>query len=236
MTIHTFRPARRRTAVARDVGPVGRPKLRSDQEQMAIIVGVATELYLEHGYTEMKMSDVAACCAISKRTLYRLFPSKIDLFQAMVEEHRAMMLHFPSGLAERPLDDALAEIFRVDLDDVSDGRRTKFVMRTVEEARQIPEIGDIMHEHGGEQAKRLLAEWLSEWRAHSPRKLANPFAAASILMDMIFGAVVLKQMKPLHLPGGFDRRAYVKECIRCFVNGAVGQERADHAAPVSRQS
>jgi AcrR family transcriptional regulator len=208
-------------AVVRHVGAVGRPKTRSDQDQMTIITEGATELFLRHGYAEMKMGDVAAHCAISKRTLYRLFPSKIDLFRAMVVQHRATMLHFPDGLEQQPLDNALAEIFRIDLDDIDDERRTRFVLRTVEEARQIPEIGEILHEHGGERAKHLLAEWLTQWKAAADAKLENPFAAASILMDMVFGAVILKQINPLHWPGGIDRRAYLRECIRCFVNGAV---------------
>ena len=187
---------------------------------MAAIVDVAMALFIAHGYAEMKMADVAARCTISKRTLYRLFPGKVDLFRALVEAHRGTMLHFPHGIEQRPLDEALAEIFRIDLDDSDDERRRQFIARVVEESRQVPEIGDIMHEHGGEQAKGQLAEWLSGWKAHSAGGLENPFAAASILMDMVFGAVPLRQLKPLYWPGVADRRAYLRECIRCFVNGA----------------
>lgn len=222
MTIHAERPSRRRrVAVPRHVGPVGRPKARSDQDQMIDITERATELYLHHGYAEMKMGDVAAHCAISKRTLYRLFPSKIDLFRAMVEQHRDTMLHFPDGIEQQPLENALAEIFRIDLDGVADERRTQFVLRTVEEARLVPEIGDVLHEHGGEQARHLLADWLVAWRAAAQAKLENPLAAASILLDMVFGAIILKQINPAYWPGGIDRRAYLRECIRCFCNGAV---------------
>lgn len=188
---------------------------------MAIIIDVAMDLFLRHGYAEMKMADVAAHCAISKRTLYRLYPGKVDLFRALVEVHRGSMLHFPPGLEFRPLDEALAEIFRIDLDEISDERRRLFVTRAVEEARQIPEIGDILHEHGGERAKGQLADWLSTWTSNSTETLANPFAAASILMDMIFGAVMLRQLNPVYWPGGDDRRAYLRECIRCFVRGAA---------------
>jgi AcrR family transcriptional regulator len=221
LTIHSVVRVRRRAAIARQAGPVGRPKVRTDDEQMAIIVDVAMDLFLEHGYAEMKMADVAARCAISKRTLYRLYPGKVDLFRALVELHRGSMLHFPPGLELRPLDEALAEIFRIDLDDLSDERRRLFVTRAVEESRQTPEIGDILHQHGGERAKGQLADWLSTWKPDSIGNLENPFAAASILMDMVFGAVMLRQLNPLYWPGCEDRRAYLRECIRCFVKGAI---------------
>lgn len=186
-----------------------------------MIVAVAMTLFLEVGFCEMKMADVATRCAISKRTLYRLFPGKFELFRALVETHRATMVHFPDGIETQPLDAALAEIFRVDLDEAEDEARRRFVIRAVEEARLVPEIGAILHEHGGERTRGLLAEWLGKWTAHFPDRLANPFAAASILTDMMFGAVVRRQFDPRYWPGGDDRRAYLRECIRCFVNGAA---------------
>jgi len=221
LTIHTAGRVRRRIAAPRHVAPVGRPKVRSDEEQTAMIVAVAMRLFLDVGFCEMKMADVATGCAISKRTLYRLFPGKFELFRSLVEAHRATMVHFPDGIETQPLDHALAEIFRVDLDEAEDEARRRFVIRAVEEARQVPEIGAILHEHGGEQTRGLLAEWLGKWTTHFPDRLANPFAAASILTDMMFGAVVRRQLDPRYWPGGDDRRAYLRECIRCFVNGAA---------------
>ena len=88
-------------------------------------------------------------------------------------------------------------------------------------ATELAEIGVILHEHGGERTRGLLAEWLGKWTAHFPDRLTNPFAAASILTDMMFGAVVRRQFDPRYWPGGDDRRAYLRECIRCFVNGAA---------------
>jgi AcrR family transcriptional regulator len=221
LTIQFAGRVRRRIAAPRRAAPVGRPKVRSDDAQRAMIVSVAMALFLDVGFAEMKMSDVATRCAISKRTLYRLFPSKIALFRALVEVHRATMVHFPAGIETQPLDHALAEIFRIDLDDAEDETRRRFVMRAVEEARQVPEIGTILHEHGGEQTRGLLAEWLGKWLVHFPDRLENPLAAASILTDMMFGAVIRRQLEPRYWPGGTDRRAYLRECIRCFVNGVA---------------
>ncbi|MGO3886783.1 MAG: TetR family transcriptional regulator [Mycetocola sp.] len=45
----------------------------------AVIAGVALELFESRGFDEVTMDDVAAACGVSRRTLFRLFPSKGEL-------------------------------------------------------------------------------------------------------------------------------------------------------------
>jgi len=198
---------------------IGRPKLRPDCEQRDIIVEKAIDLFLKSGFAATKMDDLAAECRISKRTIYRLFPSKLDLFKSMVEMHRQSMLVFPEALAAMPLEEALAAIFRLDIDAQSDYRRTAFVLHAFSEARHTPELGEILHAEGGEKSKRMLADWLAERKRDHALNIADPTSAASILMNMVFGAITLKQVEVSSLPGGTDRRSYLRQCIHYFVNG-----------------
>ena len=73
----------------------GRPKARPDAQERQRIVVAARELFLEAGYGGTRMDEVAARCGVSKRTLYRLFPAKTDLFRVMVADHRRSMLALP---------------------------------------------------------------------------------------------------------------------------------------------
>lgn len=199
---------------------LGRPKVRSDEEQTAIIVGKAIELFLDVGFVAMRMDDVAAARRISKRTLYRLFPGKLDLFRAMVDVHRQSMLIFPPMEHRMPLEDTLAKVFRLDIDPEEDCRRMGFIHRALAETRGVPELGDILHREGGEKGRALLAAWLADWKNTGAVRIGDPHTAASILMGMVFGAVVLKPGDVSRWPGGSDRKAYLQECIRYFVNGA----------------
>lgn len=203
----------------RPIKALGRPKVRSDEAQRDIVIRQAMDIFLDVGFSAMKMDDIAAECRISKRTLYRLFPSKLGLFGAMVERHRHSMLVFPPSLAALPLEAALAEIFRLDLDGDDDCRRMAFIHRALSEVRQVPELADILHVEGGEKARRRLAEWLAERSRSDALRLGDPASAASMLMDMVFGAIALKPAEISRWPGGVDRRAYLRECIRYFVNG-----------------
>jgi AcrR family transcriptional regulator len=197
----------------------GRPKVRSDQEQKDVIVRHALDLFVERGYSATSMEDIAAGCHISKRTLYRLFPHKIELFGAMVEEHRHSMLVFPPLDRGAPIEDQLAKVFLVDIGAEGERKRTAFIQMAVVESRQVPELTQIIRREGGDKSKGLLAAWLAEARALGLIDVEDAHAAAGILMDMMFGAIALKTGRGAEWPGGEDRAAYMRQCIRYFVNG-----------------
>jgi len=199
---------------------LGRPKVRPDEEQMEIIVDKAIELFLDVGFVAMRMNDVAAACRVSKRTLYRLLPSKLHLFRAMVGVHRQSMLTFPPIDKDQTLEEALFQVFRIDIGAEEDRRRMAFIHRTLAERRTAPELGDILHQEGGEKAKALLGAWLTAWKQHGTASIGDPHTAASILLDMVFGAEALRPSDVSCWPGGSDRQAYLRECFRYFIYGA----------------
>jgi TetR/AcrR family transcriptional regulator, mexJK operon transcriptional repressor len=212
----------RRTAdvvVLETAKKLGRPKVRSDEEQRDIILSRAMEMFLESGFIATRMDDLAGSCRISKRTLYRFFPSKLDLFAALVNAHRCSMVDFPPGLDELTLEAALLQVFRVELDPEEDFRRMLFVQRTLADARAVPELGDILHNEGGQRAKRLLAEWLAKRKCREQIGSGDPTHLAAMLMDLVFGAIAIKPVTTSYWPGGSDRKAYLKNCIRYFANG-----------------
>jgi AcrR family transcriptional regulator len=197
----------------------GRPKLRSDEEQAEAIVKEALDLFVREGYGATTMDDIAAACHVSKRTLYRLFPSKIELFTALVEAHRQLMLEFPAHDPARSLEDQLAEVFRVEIDPASDRRRRTFIELAARESQRVPEIAEIIRVHGGEKTRIRLAAWLAERRDLALIEIDSPDILASMLMDIAFGAIVAKTGKGAGWPGGEDRPSYLRQCFGYVVNG-----------------
>jgi AcrR family transcriptional regulator len=197
----------------------GRPKVRPDEEQRRLILAMAMDVYLQQGFTASRMDDLANLCRISKRTLYRFFPSKLELFAALVREHRASMIDFPPGLDRLPLDEALCAIFRVDLDPVNDRRRVRFMERALSDARGVPALMDVLETEGGDPACRQLADWLAVRRTFDRITAGDSVRLATMLMDMAFGAMMHRPTVRPQLPGGHNRQVYLRECIRYFVNG-----------------
>lgn len=197
----------------------GRPKVRTDEESRTIIIERAFELFLEQGYGATSTNTIASRCRMSKRTFYRLFPSKTDLFAATVGHHRRLMTVFPPHDPDMPIEEQLVQVFRVDLDDEEDARRTRFIDMVISESRQFPELGRIVGEEGANRSLRELADWLEVGKAKGLFDVGDALATARILMDLIFGAAALKTGRGAEWPGGSDRPAFMRNCIRIAVNG-----------------
>jgi TetR/AcrR family transcriptional regulator, regulator of autoinduction and epiphytic fitness len=59
---------------------------RVAQEKRALIVAAATALFLELGYDRTSLARIAECSGVSRATLFKQFPSKAALFEAIVTE------------------------------------------------------------------------------------------------------------------------------------------------------
>jgi len=58
----------------------GRPQIRSDDETRHLIVEAASQAFQGQRYAGACMGDVAQAAGISTKTLYRLIPTKAELF------------------------------------------------------------------------------------------------------------------------------------------------------------
>ncbi len=199
----------------------GRPKLVSDEQLRARVVEDAFQLFVAHGYGRTTMDEVAATCRMSKRTLYRLFPGKLELFIAVVDAHRRSMLALPGDYEGLPLDRALEQIFRIDISPAEEQARTALIRLVVGEVRQFPELGEVLRRHGGDRSRAELAAWLSARHEAGQMVIDDAAAMARMLMDMIFGAVLSKATGELDWPGGDARRSHVRRCIRVFLHGSL---------------
>lgn len=82
---------------------------RQPSTSRAELSHIALQLFLEHGFDETTVDDIANAAGIGRRTLFRYFSSKNDLpwgdFEAGLEEMRGYLAAVPTSV---PLADALA--------------------------------------------------------------------------------------------------------------------------------
>lgn len=198
----------------------GRPKVVSDETQCKVILDATREIFLAKGYDKMTMDDVAAKAGMSKKTLYRLFKDgKTALFIAMLEDHRTEMIALPGDYDHLPLEDALAQIFRVDIGDDADMERMAVLKLIKLEAAKSDEVLAILKEKLGDRSVTVLAEWLQNQVDQQRIRLCDTQNAAKILLDMIFGAIIKKGGQICEWPDQAERSAYMRQCIDIFVNG-----------------
>jgi len=199
--------------------PPGRPKAVEDDVRRQIVVARATELFTVVGYAHATTEDIATRCHISKQTLYRLFPSKLAIFAAVVDAHRHVLTAIPETDDGQPLAVALENIFRTDLDPDTGRKLALFLRGAIADAARFPEVGEVLRVHGGDRWRAGLANWLSRQAAAGRIAIVDAEALAQMLMDMVFGAVMLKPSGEIEWRSGADRTAHIKRCISVFLHG-----------------
>lgn len=202
-------------------GKRGRPKAMSDTERRARIISEAEKLFVENGFNGTSTDLIAARCHISKQTLYRLFPSKLDLFAAVVQTHRLRIVDLGDGYDDLPMDQAIAKIFMVELDQQGYELRAAFLRAVHIESVQHPQLREILRNQGGDRTRNELKLWLDRQCENGRLVIDDTCNAAHMLMDMFGGAVVFEAIGGLGWATREERMTHFRVCIDVFLNGAL---------------
>lgn len=197
----------------------GRPKLVSDDVQRLLIADSARTLFIAKGYGRTTTDEVAAQCRISKQTLYRLFPGKPALFAAVVDAHRYSMLALPGDYDTLPIEQALQQIFRIDIDPQAERDNLALLRLVMLESQQHPELEELLFRYGAEKARADLSKWLKARCKRERIELGDAASAVHILLDMIFGPMVLKLDAAVARRRPPKRQDRIRRCISIFLYG-----------------
>lgn len=171
------------------------------------------------GYGQTSMEDIVAACRISKRTLYRLFTSKADVFGAVISDHRQSMLALPGDYDGLSIEEALERIFRIDIDDASNIERFSLIHFALVESRQFPELHTLLTTYGEERSRLDLSDWLAAQADLGRIECEHPHDTAKALMDMIFGAFARQSHDAADHPHSEERARYFRNCIKLATKG-----------------
>jgi len=197
----------------------GRPKVAPDEAVARRIVQEAYAVLCTEGYARMNMGEVAARCCVSKKTLYRLFPSKLALFRAVTEAHRGAMISVTPDLDELPLVEALLRLFRMDLDEKTDEARRAFMRVVMMEAMQMPELRRVVEESGRDHSFELVAAWLERQRTLGQIEVDDIQDLTKTIIDIAFGAIL--HAAPAAWTRLADRGLYLRRAFALLARGIV---------------
>ncbi|NWJ25916.1 TetR/AcrR family transcriptional regulator [Rhizobium sp. RM] len=199
----------------------GRPKIYSDEQRRQTILDEARRTFTEEGFRRTTIAKVAARCKISKQTIYESFESKVDLFKAVVGDHRRMMLDLPRPADEdAPVDIVIERIFRIDIDEEMDAERDSFLSIIFAESKEVPELFDFIRDEGADPSRRDLVDWLKNQIERGRLKIDNPESGARMLMDMLLGPTGPGRRDWATLE---DRRRHLRWCIDFFMASAAAR-------------
>ena len=210
----------------------GRPQIRSDEATLELIVQAANEEFLAKSYAETSMSAVAQRAGVSTKTLYRLAPSKADLFKSVVSQRiETFMLALDQQSAGAPdLQSALEQIL-IAFGQLTLSKETTAIFRLVlGECERFPEIGHAFYEGAIKRAGGALARWLGEQCRKGLLDLDDPDRAGGMLRGMMImepqRAAMLGQREA---PAATEIEERARMCAALFLNGCIRTRRRDPA-------
>jgi AcrR family transcriptional regulator len=197
----------------------GRPKVIPDDRQKEKIVIQAFDLFCDRGYSGMNMDEVAARCGISKKTLYRLFPSKLELTGAIVDAHRQSITDIRPEWDHLPLVEALERMFRVDIDEEEDRARIAFIRVVMVESVAFPELRSLVETRGRDSSHAMIASWLKRQQALGRVDVEDAAVSARVLLDVAFGTLAAAAGREWEWPSFPDWRVYLRRAFTLIAKG-----------------
>lgn len=203
--------------------PKGRLGRASPDARREHILAVAAQAFSEDGYGATSMSTIAARLGGSKATLYKYFPSKEALFEAVIEQRCASVVTPLQQIAAADGDDleALLVDFGLQfmtalfLPDALDLHRIVHA-----ESRRFPEIAEMFMRSGPQLVFTALTETFRRFAARGQIACEEPRLAAGQFIGMVKADSHMRAaigLEPPLDPAMIERE--VRHAARVFLRG-----------------
>jgi TetR/AcrR family transcriptional regulator of autoinduction and epiphytic fitness len=169
----------------------------TDRKREAIVAAAIAE-FLEHGFQGTSMDRIAAAAEVSKRTVYNHFPSKDELFAAILMQLWQCASQLPSVAysAGRPLREQLLELMGHKLQLINDASFLSLVRVAVAEMMHAPERAQEMVARLGEKedGDAGLCQWIRAAQADGRLRPADALFASHQLQGLLKSAAFWPQL------------------------------------------
>jgi AcrR family transcriptional regulator len=150
------------------------------------ILDGARRVFLADGFDGASMNDIARASGVSKGTLYVYFPSKNDLFSALIRSDRAMQAEQLFQFGPRD-DDIRAVLTRIGLGlmrNMCHGEHLAHMRMVIGAVGKYPEIGKAFYEAGPKAGAERLGAWLAGHKKCGRIAVNDPVLAADQFIQL----------------------------------------------------
>lgn len=210
----------------------GRPRQLDESERRKRLIDAAEHVFLQMGYGAANVDEIARRAGMSKKTIYRVFQTKQDLFAAVIDARKdalAAIMEGEAGDEARPPEDVLKGFLRQIARFVLAPRQAALYRLAVAESQRAPELANAFCREGSTKVCAPLMQWLSLQHERGWLRLPDPGSAARMLYYM---AIAELQMRLLtgecREPDAAAIEERIDQAVRVFLNGvrAGGAENA----------
>ncbi len=183
------------------------------------MLDVAFKTFIELGYEGASVAEIARRAGSSKQTIYTRFPTKADLFKAVISRGTDAFLEIFRGLlvSDKPIKAVLQRYGEHLVIGMLQPESQQFVRTIIAASVDFPEIAQFFWEHGRQQAQAELSKYLEEQAHKHLLRMSDPAVAADVFESLCLG--VTPMMSPMGIALHRDAaeiRKHVREAIRVF--------------------
>ena len=206
-------------AAATPERPGGRPKAMPTDERRALLVAAAEAVFLERGYADAGMAEVALRAGMSKRTLYALFASKAALFAEVANAAFLpdVPVEVPDGEPVAALTGYLCGFAASMLSD----RRIGLLRIVIADSGKAPEVTEAFFAGSMRLGPKVISDWLALRRDAGEIEVEDCLDAALMLFGMAVGHPHMMRLMRQPYDAGPDLRIRVERAVRIFLAGCA---------------
>jgi AcrR family transcriptional regulator len=201
----------------------GRPRTVTEQERRRHLLDSAESVFLTAGYHAATMDDVARGAGMSKRTVYQVFSSKAELFEALLND-RFRPLTMPFQDDGRSMADQLAALLRAMAALCLAPQRIAMTRLMIAEAPLSRDMADAIERLGLGRGNGVLEQWMEAQVAAGRLNAGAAEQAQKALFFTAFGDALLNTLLRVGEPpdtNEIERR--IQYAVRLFLKDAAIQ-------------
>jgi AcrR family transcriptional regulator len=171
-----------------------RPAARPEE-----VLDAALDLFARKGFAATRMDDIANAAGLSKAAIYLYFPSKEDVFKALVETRvvvlRDAMAEAVEGMKDDPIS-GLRHVIRLWSVSSSDSQLAAIPRIILAESARFPELADFYHRVVIARTQKVLIELIEAGIDKGLFRAIDPIAAARAMVSPLLFEMLRRQAFP----------------------------------------
>ena len=169
---------------------VGRPTRAQQEQRHEELLNVALDIFLERGFEQATMEEIAIQVGMSKRTVYARYEDKGTLFKAAVRraiERYTVPREALEAVATDDLEETLAAIARLRIANVATPVATKLQRILSAQSYRFPELFHAAFEEGAGPTIRFLTDLFERFSKQGDINVTEPRRAAAAFLSLVVG-------------------------------------------------
>lgn len=200
---------------------------RRKEERPGDICSAALAVFSEKGFAGAKIDEIARRAGISKGAVYLYFPTKEELFRAVVQS--AVLPNIERveqvvAASEAPFAEKLRMMLPGFAEVVMSSRMGAVLKMVIGESRNFPELAKVWHDEVILKGIGMVGRLIEEAQAKGEVRPGNPRTHAfSVIGPMLIGVIWRETFTPVGAPD-VDLPAVARQHVETVLDGLLARE------------